>query len=67
MKTFYCWLISCLEVPVTVLFLVFLGTGERYSVYFQTHEKQGGFLAILSCLLAAIPAIVIFASKLNVK
>lgn len=59
MKTFNCWLISCLEFPLVVLVFVFLATGERYSVYFQNHEKQGGFLVVLSCLLAAIPAIAI--------
>lgn len=57
MKTIICWLISCIEYPLLVLIFVFLGSMERYSIYFQTHEEQATDLLVLSCLVAAIPAI----------
>ena len=57
MKTIICWLISCIEYPLVILFFVFLGSMERYSIYFQTHEEQATALLVLSCLVAAIPAI----------
>lgn len=57
MKTIICWLISCIEYPLLVLIFVFLGSMERYSIYFQTHGEQATDLLVLSCLVAAIPAI----------
>lgn len=57
MKTIICWLISCIEYPLLVLIFVFLGSMERYSIYFQTHEEQATDLLVLSCLVATIPAI----------
>lgn len=58
MKTINCWLISCIEYPIIILFWVFMSSIERYSIYFHTHEKQASALVVLSCLVAAIPAIV---------
>lgn len=57
MKTIICWLISCIKYPFVILFFVLLGSMERYSIYFQTHEEQATALLVLSCLVAAIPAI----------
>lgn len=57
MKTINCWLISCIEGPLMVLLFVLMGVGERYTIYFHTHEKQANALVVLSCLVAAIPAI----------
>lgn len=57
MKTFNCWLISCLEVLITILLLVIWAIQYGFSVYSDLPEKQMRYLVTLSCLIAAIPAI----------
>lgn len=57
MKTIICWLISCIEYPLAIQFFVLWVSMERYSIYFQTHGEQATALLVLSCLIAAIPAI----------
>ena len=58
MKTLNCWLISCLEVLIAILFLVFWGIEYGFSIYPNVPKGQMGYLAAFSCLVAVIPAIV---------
>lgn len=58
MKTLNCWLISCLEVLIAILFLIFWGIQCGFSIYSNLPKSQMGYLATLSCLVAVIPAIV---------